>query len=61
MKYYVNDNCIGCGFCEGVCPEVFHITDEGVSRASHSDVPQGLESSADEALEGCPVNAIVKA
>ena len=23
MKYVVNDGCIGCGLCEGTCPEVF--------------------------------------
>lgn len=23
MKYYVNENCIGCGMCNGICPAVF--------------------------------------
>ena len=28
MKYYVNDDCIGCGACNNTCPEVFEMTDE---------------------------------
>ena len=29
MKYRVNENCIGCGMCETICPIVFKVTDEG--------------------------------
>ena len=28
MKVTVNEDCIGCGMCEGSCPEVFSIGDE---------------------------------
>ena len=32
MKVVVNrDNCIGCGACEAICPEVFQLDDEGLS------------------------------
>lgn len=40
MKYYVNENCIGCGLCESVCPEVFSLSDEGVAVAISKDVPE---------------------
>lgn len=39
MKYVVNDGCIGCGLCEGTCPEVFSMTDAGVAVAIDADVP----------------------
>lgn len=61
MKYFVNDNCIGCGLCAEICPEVFEITDAGVSKAIDGDVPAGYESASEEALNSCPVGAIEKA
>ena len=58
MKYFVNEDCIGCGFCEGVCPTVFHINDAGVSVAAEEDVPESELDAAAEAKDGCPVSAI---
>ena len=42
MKYFVNDGCIGCGLCEGTCPEVFHMTDAGVAAAIASGGPGAI-------------------
>jgi ferredoxin len=58
MKYVVNDNCIGCGACEGTCPEIFFMNDQGLAEAKDIDVPPELEESAKEAKEGCPVSVI---
>ncbi len=58
MKYVVNDGCIGCGFCEGVCPKVFFMTDEGIAKAVETEVPAECESAAAEAMDGCPVGVI---
>ena len=33
MKATVNEDCIGCGLCEGTCPDVFSISDDGVAVA----------------------------
>ena len=33
MKATVNEECIGCGMCEGTCPDVFSISDDGVAVA----------------------------
>ena len=61
MKYRVNENCIGCGLCAGICPEVFSMTDEGVAKAIESEVPAGSEEAAAEAKDSCPVGAIEEA
>lgn len=58
MKYKVNENCIGCGLCADICPEVFSMTDESVAKALDEKVPAEALDSAAEAMESCPVNAI---
>lgn len=59
MKAYVDDGlCIGCGTCPEVCPEVFHMTDEGIAHAIDSDIPADLEGKAKQACDSCPVDAI---
>ncbi len=61
MKFKVNENCIACGMCVSVCPEVFSMSDEGYAVAIEEDVPTEVEDSAHEAAEGCPVDAIEEA
>ena len=57
MKAFVNENCIGCELCVSICSEVFHMTDEHVSKAS--DVIEARqEDSVQEAAASCPVSAI---
>ena len=58
MKATVNEDCIGCGMCEGTCPEVFAIGDEGVAENIVEEVPEDAEDSAQEAADNCPVSAI---
>ncbi|MCI2086269.1 ferredoxin [Olsenella sp. kh2p3] len=58
MKASVNEDCIGCGLCEGTCPDVFSIGDDGVAHAIEDDVPEDAEDSAQEAADNCPVSAI---
>ena len=56
MKYYVNDDCIGCGACNNTCPEVFEMTDEGKAQAL--DIEPIGATRAELAMAECPVNAI---
>ena len=59
MKVVVNrDNCIGCGACEALCPEVFQIDDEGLSTVISNENLD--EAKVTEAVEGCPTGAISK-
>lgn len=59
MKPVVDkDTCVGCGLCPSICPECFHMQDDGKAGAIVNEVPEGSTDSAKEAEEGCPVDAI---
>ena len=40
MTAHVNENCIGCGLCTGICPTAFLMTDEGVAAARDEILPE---------------------
>lgn len=62
MKVVVNrDNCIGCGACEALCPEVFQIDDEGLSTVINNEINEELNEKVTEAMESCPTSAITEA
>ena len=63
MKVVVNrDNCIGCGACEALCPEIFQIDDEGLSTVTNKEeVKEELVEKVTEAIESCPTSAIEEA
>lgn len=51
------EECIGCGNCEELCPDIFKLDKE----REKSDVikPQGgSEECIEEAMEACPVSCI---
>jgi ferredoxin len=56
MAIKVNlDECIGCGVCSQICPEVFKLDeDEGKCIV----ISQTVSDSAREAADSCPVSAI---
>ena len=58
MKYTVNDNCIGCGVCAELCPDVFHLEDDGLSHVIADPKDDDTKALAEQALESCPVSAI---
>lgn len=58
MKFFVNDDCIGCGLCPSVCSEVFSMNSEGVAEAVPGEIDGELMQCALKAQEQCPVSAI---
>ncbi len=52
MKVTVNDKCIGCRICEGVCPQGFKVVN-GKSVVQDPNAP-----CVKKAAESCPVGAI---
>ncbi len=58
MNVEVSEDCIGCGVCEGLCPDVFEIGDDGVAHALIEEVPADAEADVQAAAESCPVSAI---
>ena len=56
MKVRVNEDCIGCGMCVEVCPEVFEINGDGLSQAVGD--PDICTDKVFQSAEICPVNAI---
>ena len=52
---WIEEDCIACGTCEGICTEVFQVTDrsrvnEGVN---FNDYEEGIKEA-----ESCPVSVI---
>lgn len=59
MRYHVNEDvCIGCGLCVSTCPQIFFLTEEGLTAAKPQPVPAEHAALAAEAMENCPTEAI---
>ena len=57
MKVTVNDECVACGLCVDVCPEVFALDDEK-AEVKVDVVPAEHEQAVKDAADDCPVEAI---
>ena len=57
--WYVDDQCICCGLCENVAPELFRMSADGSHYLVYRQpaAPQDLED-AENAMERCPATAI---
>ncbi len=51
------DDCIGCGTCVEICPDVFQINDE-TDVAEVIATGNGPEEQIEEAIASCPVDCI---
>jgi ferredoxin len=53
----VEEECIACGTCEELCPEVFRLN-EGLGFAQVINPGGGSEDKIQEAIDACPVQCI---
>jgi ferredoxin len=57
-KVYIDEEeCIGCGSCEEICPEVFKLN-EDTDKAEVIKPEGGPEDLIEEAMTTCPVECI---
>lgn len=54
----IKEECIGCGLCASIVPEVFEMIDEGVAKAIEEEIPVVHHEATKEAEASCPVGAI---
>lgn len=57
MKVAVNEDCILCGVCEDICPEIFALGDE-FAFVKKKVIGEEDEECCIEAAEQCPSDAI---
>ena len=55
--YVDEEECIGCGSCEEICPDVFALN-EDTEKAEVINPEGGPEDLIEEAMEACPVECI---
>ncbi len=55
MVIKINNDCIGCGSCASICPEVFEMKGSKARVKKQAKIP-----CVQEAIDSCPVNAISK-
>jgi ferredoxin len=58
MRARVTEDCITCGRCVEICPEVFEMG-EDKAFAKLDPVPKEFEEAAQEAADECPTSAII--
>jgi ferredoxin len=57
-KYYVDDQCIACGVCEGAAPDNFKMNDDGSHAYCCAQPTAAQEAACQDAMGSCPTNAI---
>ena len=55
--YIDEEECIGCGTCEEICPDVFKLND-ATEKAEVIESEGSPENLIEEAIESCPVECM---
>ena len=58
MRVKIEDTCTACELCVDTCPEVFQMGTD-IAEVIADPVPPEFEETAQEAVDDCPVEAIV--
>lgn len=60
IKFNLED-CIGCGVCMQVCPNVFNL-DENAGKVfvAAAEIPENEKEGVKEAIDSCPVGCIIE-
>jgi ferredoxin len=58
MKVRITEDCIACGLCVDICPDVFEMGEQFAQVKNGSD-PDKHKEMVNQAAEECPVSAII--
>jgi ferredoxin len=57
MKATISDECVSCGLCVDICPDVFEMGTE-FAQVKMTSIPEKFEDAVRQAADECPVSAI---
>lgn len=58
MKASVTEDCISCGICIDICPEVFQMGEQ-YAEVQMEPIPEQHEDAVRDAADQCPTDAIM--
>ena len=58
MKARITEDCIACGRCVEICPEVFEMG-EDIAQVKVDQIPKEFEDATQQAADECPTSAII--
>jgi ferredoxin len=58
MKARVTEDCIACGRCIEICPEVFEMG-EDIAQVTKDPIPEEFQDATQESADECPTTAII--
>ena len=58
MKARITEDCIACGRCVEICPEVFEMG-EDIAQVTVDQIPKEFENATQQAADECPTSAII--
>ena len=58
MRARVTEDCVSCGRCVEICPEVFEMGDDR-ARVKVDEIPEQYRDATQQAADECPTSAII--